>query len=34
MYPREVMDQIVDHMAQVGLQDKIIELGKSIEPKT
>lgn len=33
MYPREVMDQIVDQMVQAGLKDGVIDLGKIIMPK-
>lgn len=33
-YPREVMDQVVDQMAQAGLRDEIIKLDQSIKPKT
>ena len=32
-YPREVMDQIVDQMAQAGLRDEIADLSLSIKPK-
>lgn len=34
MYPREVMDQLVDQMVQAGLKDEVIELGNSIKPET
>lgn len=34
LYPREVMDQIIDQMGQASLKVEIINLGKSIKPKT